>query len=83
MESYEDTYYPEKMIDAGKAAYVERNYEMIDNSRYCICYYDENYTPPRRKNSRRDLFDYQPKSGTRMAFDYANKRNLMIYNVFE
>ena len=83
LESYEDTYYPEKMIDAGKAAYVERNYEMIDTSSYCICYYDENYAPPRRKNSRRDLFDYQPKSGTRMAFDYANKRNLMIYNVFE
>ena len=83
LESYEDTYYPEKMINAGRAAYVERNYEMIDNSSYCICYYDENYAPPRRKNSRRDLFDYQPKSGTRMAFDYANKRNLVIYNVFE
>ena len=38
LESYEDTYYPSKMIDAGKAAYVERNYEMINNSRYCICY---------------------------------------------
>ena len=37
LESYEDTYYPSKMIDAGKAAYVERNYEMINNSRYCIC----------------------------------------------
>lgn len=83
LESYEDTYYPEKMIDAGKAAYVERNYEMIDNSSYCICYYDENYAPPRRKNSRRDLLDYQPKSGTGIAFDYANKRNLMIYNIFE
>ena len=33
LESYEDTYYPSKMIDAGKAAYVERYYEMIDNSR--------------------------------------------------
>ena len=53
------------------------------NPRHCICYYDKNYTLPRRKNSRRDLVDYQPKSGTRMAFDYANKRNLMIYNVFE
>ena len=83
LESYEDTYYPEKMINAGRAAYVERNYEMIDNSSYCICYYDENYAPPRRKNSRWDLLDYQPKSGTGMAFDYANKRNLMIYNVFE
>ena len=83
LERFEDSYYPEKIIDAGKAAYVERNYEMIDNSSYCICYYDENYAPPRRKNSRRDLLDYQPKSGTGMAFDYANKRNLMIYNVFE
>ena len=41
----DNTYYPSKMIDAGKAAYVERNYEMINNSRYCICYYDENYMP--------------------------------------
>ena len=81
LESYEDTYYPSKMIDAGKAAYVERNYEMINNSRYCICYYDENYMPPRRKNSRRDLTDYQPKSGTRIAFDYARKEELNIINL--
>jgi len=81
LESYEDTYYPSKMIDAGKAAYVERNHEMIDNSSYCICYYDENYAPPRKKNSRRDLFDYQPKSGTRMAFDYARKQGLNIINL--
>ena len=81
LESYEDTYYPSKMIDAGKAAYVERNYEMINNSRYCICYYDENYMPPRRKNSRRDLLDYQPKSGTGIAFDYARKKELNIINL--
>ena len=81
LESYEDTYYPSKMIDAGKAAYVERNYEMINNSRYCICYYDENYMPPRRKNSRRDLLDYQPKSGTGIAFDYARKEELNIINL--
>ncbi|MBO5136205.1 MAG: hypothetical protein J6C17_02355 [Clostridia bacterium] len=81
LESYEDTYYPSKMIDAGKAAYVERNYEMIDNSSYCICYYDENYMPPRRKNSRRDLTDYQPKSGTGIAFDYARKKELNIINL--
>ena len=80
LESYEDTYYPEKMIDAGKAAYVERNYEMIDNSSYCICYYDENYAPPKRRNSRRDLTDYQPKSGTKLAYDYAVSRRLTVYN---
>ncbi len=83
LERYEDTYYPEKINNAGKSVYVERNYEMIDNSSYCICYYDENYAPPRRKSSKHDLFDYQPKSGTRMAFEYAIKRTLMICNVFE
>ena len=80
LESYEDTYYPEKMINAGRAAYVERNYEMIDNSSYCICYYDENYAPPKRRNRRRDLTDYQPKSGTKLAYDYAVSRRLTVYN---
>lgn len=82
LERYEDTYYPENIIDAGKAAYVERNYEMINKSKYCIVYYDENYAPPRRKNSRRDLTDYQPKSGTKVAYDYAVKKCDVI-NVFQ
>lgn len=74
LERYEDTYYPSKMVEAGKAAYVERNYEMINKSTYCVVYYDENYAPPRRRNSRRDLTDYQPKSGTKLAYDYAIKK---------
>ena len=81
LKSYDHTYYPERMINAGRAAYVERNYEMIDNSGYCVIYYDENYMPPRRKNSRRDLFDYQPNSGTKRAYDYAVKKNLKILNI--
>lgn len=81
LKRYDHTYYPERMINAGKAAYVERNYEMIDNSRYCVIYYDENYKPPRRKNSRRDLFDYQPNSGTKRAYDYAVKKGKSITNL--
>lgn len=30
--SYDATYIPENVIDAGKAAYVERNYHMIDKA---------------------------------------------------
>lgn len=30
LESYEDTYFPEKIRGAGKASYVERNQEMIN-----------------------------------------------------
>ena len=83
LKRYDHTYYPERMINAGKAAYVERNYEMIDNSNYCVIYYDENYMPPRRKNSRRELFDYQPKSGTAVAFDYAKRKNVITMNVLK
>ena len=65
LESYDDTYFPEKIKNAGKAAYVERNYEMIDNSRFCIVYYDDNSA-----NSR--------KSGTRIALEYAVKKGKEI-----
>ena len=79
---YEDTYFPEHMENAGKASYVERNQEMINKSDFCVVYYDENYAPPRRKNSRRDLTDYQPKSGTKVALEYAIKKGICINNVF-
>lgn len=83
LEHYEDTYFPEHMSKAGKASYVERNQEMINKSNFCIFYYDENYLPPRRKNSRRDLFDYQPKSGTGVAYEFAmKKKDKQVFNVF-
>lgn len=66
LESYEDTYYPKKIISAGRAAYVERNYEMIDNSRFCIVYYDAPNAPTTRK------------SGTKIALDYAIKKQKNI-----
>ena len=81
LQSYDDTYYPERIKNSGRAAYVKRNFEMIDNSNYCIVYYDENYLPPRRKRGKKDLSDYQPKSGTKLAFEYAKKKGLHIQNV--
>ncbi len=81
LNHYEGTYFPEHMENAGKASYVERNQEMINHSKFCVVYYDENYLPPRRKNSRRDLFDYQPKSGTKLAYEYAERKNRSIINL--
>ena len=75
-EKYEDTYYPEHIINAGKVAYIERNYEMINRSEYCICCYDENYTPPRSRDNR------QPKSGTKTAYEYAVRHCGHVINVF-
>lgn len=71
LEHYEDTYFPKKIIGSHKAVYVERNYEMIDKSCFCIFYYDENYVPVNRK------------SGTKIAFDYAVKQKKNIINCFE
>ena len=81
LKHYEGTYFPEYMENAGKASYVERNQEMIIHSKFCVVYYDENYLPPRRKNSRRDLFDYQPKSGTAVAYEYAVRKKKQIINI--
>lgn len=69
LKSYEDSYYPEKILGAGKTVYVERNCEMIRNSRFCIVYYKESYTPKNRN------------SGTKIALDYAfkQKKEVMIF----
>lgn len=82
MESFEDTYYPEPIENSGRAVYVEINYEMINKSDYCVVYYDENYEPPKRCN-KRNLPYSQPKSGTKLAYDYALKRKKEILNVME
>ena len=69
LEQYEGTYYPERLLGAGRAVYLERNVEMIEKSHFCIFYYDEKSLPIKRK------------SGTRIALDYAvrKKRMIMIF----
>lgn len=62
LKSYDETYFPEKIIGAGKASYVKRNYEMIDKSNYCVFYY----------------MQLNRKSGTKIALDYAIKREKKI-----
>lgn len=81
LEGYEQTYYPQRIRNSGRASYVERNQEMINQSSVCVVYYDENYAPPRRRNSSKDLTDYQPKSGTRLAYDYAVKKEKHVINI--
>ena len=66
LENYEDTYYPEKAEGAGKAVYVERNCTIINESHFCIVYCKEDYSPTNRK------------SGTKLALNYAIKKNKEI-----
>ena len=69
LKSYEDTYFPEKIVGSGRAVYVERNCEMINKSRFCVVYYDEENLPSKRK------------SGTKIAFEYAQKQGKEIIKV--
>ena len=80
---YEESICPKGVGNAGRASYVERNQAMIRESDVCIFYYDEKYQPSRRKASRRDLFDYQPKSGTAVAYAYAESKKKKIINCFK
>lgn len=63
---------------AGKASYVERNQAMINDSDYCIFYYNENYKPKPNKKPA----STEPKSGTGIAYKYAKQKNKTIINVF-
>lgn len=67
---------------AGKASYVERNQAMIDDSDYCIFYYDVNYRPGMKKLLNRSLAYYQPPSGTKLAYDYARQKSKIVLNLY-
>lgn len=69
LKYYEDTYYPKKILGSGKAVYIKRNYEMIDNSRFCIVYYDKKALPKSRR------------SGTEISLDYARKKGKKIIDI--
>ena len=74
LDKYEDTYYPEKILSAGRAAYVERNREMTDKSSFCICFYNADIATSQQRSV---------KSGTEIAVEYAKRKELKIKNINE
>ena len=84
LESYEETYYPPKLENAGKCSYVERNYEMIDKSTYCVFYYNENYVPELKRPPKHNmLLPSRRTSGTKIAYEYALKKKKEIINIYK
>ena len=82
LRDFEDTYMPERIENASVARYVERNQEMIKASDFCVFYFNEEYKPPLRKQSRRALSTYKPKSGTKVAYEYAKQKKKDIINLY-
>ena len=82
LTKYEDTYYPQKILNAHRAVYIERNYEMINSSRFCIIYFDKSYTPSPKSCSPNEMKSNQIKSGTKLAYDYAQTKGIHTINLF-
>lgn len=81
IRDYDGEYeHPTKYV-SGKASYVERNQALINDSDFCVFYFDLTYRPPRRKTGDRSLTDYQPKSGTGIAYEYALQKKKTIINL--
>ena len=76
---YDETYIPDKIAKAGKAAYAEHNFHMIDKADLCIFYYNKDYEPPLKPATRKQLFSYQPKSGTKVAYEYATLKKKRVF----
>ena len=71
MKDYELVFVPEKLRLAGKAVYVERNQVMIDNSTYCVFYFDPSCE---QFNTNQPTSSKKFTSGTKLAYEYALQR---------
>ena len=82
---YEEVCKPDFIYTSGKAVYVERNQYIIDQSDYCIFYYDKNYIPPIKIISKKRYvipITTSGKSGTEIAYKYALKKKKQTLNIF-
>lgn len=79
---YDDTYSPDKILNAGRAAYIERNFHMINRADICIFYFDKAYSPPREQPSNNHVgYPNKKVSGTKLAYDYALLKKKAIINI--
>ncbi len=81
LQAFDEEVEHKAKFTAGRASYVERNQAMIDDCDYCVLYYDENYKPEARKTGRATNASRTPRSGTKLAYEYAVKKKKMIINV--
>ncbi|MBQ9118291.1 MAG: DUF1273 family protein [Clostridia bacterium] len=69
---FEEEFEHETKYVAGRASYIERNQAMINDSDFCVFYYDENYVPLTKTNS-----------GTKIAYEYAVREKKNVINLFK
>lgn len=82
LDGYEDSICPTGVAGTGKAVYVKRNQAMIHDSDICVFYFNDEYMPPAHRVSNKAISSNQPKSGTRLAYEYAQANGKEIINVY-
>ena len=80
LQTYDEIVENEKIWRAGKSAYIQRNYKMIEDSDFCVFYYSLAYIPKEKTRCNKMIY-YQPKSGTKLAYDYAIKKNKNVIKI--
>ena len=85
LKGFEESYLSKKCKVGSKASYLQRNYEMIDKSDFCVFYFDKNYIPEQKELFNKGICKgfLKRTSGTKLAFDYAVKRKKKIINIKE
>lgn len=77
LNDFDQSKISDRVWRAGKASYVERNQEMIDDSDLCVFFYiGEGYKP-----EPNPYYKTSGKSGTKMAYDYAVRKKKTIINI--
>ena len=69
---FEEEFEHKTKYEAGRASYIARNQAMIKDSDFCVFYLDKNYVSPSKTNS-----------GTKIAYEYALRKNKRIINLFK
>ena len=83
LKIYDETFFPEKLKNAGRAVYVERNSLMIGKSDVCVFFYNENYTPETKVLSTLGHVKIMSssKSGTGLAYAESVRQGKTIINL--
>lgn len=79
---YDETFFPGSVINAGKASYIKRNFDMIDKADVCVFYYNDKYVPKNKSSFGKFILPHQSVSGTKIAFEYARSHNKNIVNLY-
>lgn len=84
LRGYEQIVKSKVVWKSGKASYIERNQLMIDDSDYCVFYYNVDYVPKQRLISKKSVNGTwtSKKSGTALAYEYAKHKDKIIINIF-